>query len=260
MDTSFKKISFDEMGEYKLPKRYVFNSDLRDVFEFEDQMLMIVVGTPGAGKTRFTLHALCDMARRYQHPSLIASPEMHPRIVYNVIEQYCRAHKDDSPKRLVKLLTADGRMTVRDTLDYAARVQGLRWLALDPYNQFEVNDPKISTERKQMEDLGYIGWWKHQHDTGVILVTHPTKAVLGDNGKVREPTAYDIAGSAHFYNRADKIAALSRLRSTGGVDKVKLNVQKIRNQQGNYRPTDDNWFVVSEKTGLYIKTSPPAVK
>src|SRR5262249_13337070 len=37
----------------------------------------------------------------------------------------------------------------------------------------------------------------------VIVVAHPTKDVVGRDGKPREPTLYDVEGAAHWYNKAD---------------------------------------------------------
>jgi len=250
---SFNVVNYTQMMEFELPRRFRTLPCLDGVFEPEEGMMCVVVGTPGAGKTRFSTHIVAELARKYGHSALVASPEMNPRVFGNTLRQYMAAHKCTKAGKQIALLRNDQQMTVQAVLKYVEAEQpGIKWLVLDPYNQFETDDGKKSVERRQMEDLGAIGRFKDKTGIGVIIVAHPTKAVMGENGRVREPTAYDISGSAHFYNRSDLIGCLTRHTKT---NKVKFNVQKIRNQEASYVPSHV-WMQLNID-GTYAECLPP---
>jgi twinkle protein len=72
-----------------------------------------------------------------------------------------------------------------------------------------------------------IRCFARQHQVHVWLVAHPTKLQKGTDNQYPVPTAYDIAGSAHWRNKADNI--LSVWRDVAASDhRVQVHVQKIR--------------------------------
>jgi len=181
---------------------------------------------------------------------------MHPRIFGNIIDQYCRAEESRKAAERVALLRNDEGMTVEAVLQYVENDErmrkNLKWLCLDPYNQFETDSSSISVERKQGQDLKRISRFKDVTGIGVVLVCHPTKAVMGEEGKIREPTAYDVSGSAHFYNRGDQNLCITRHRLS---EKVKLTVQKIRNET-EFLTIGHVWMEIGPY-GDYRRADPP---
>ena len=59
----------------------------------------------------------------------------------------------------------------------------------------------------------------------MIVVAHPTKDVKLQNGELRQPTLYDISGSAHWYNAADHGVIVSGDTTT---DVREIVVEKVR--------------------------------
>ena len=75
--------------------------------------------------------------------------------------------------------------------------------------------------------LSQIRRFTRQHQVHGWLVAHPTKLQKGNDGHYPVPTAYDIAGSAHWRNKADNV--LSVWRDVTDTDhRVQVHVQKIR--------------------------------
>ena len=63
----------------------------------------------------------------------------------------------------------------------------------------------------------------------VWLVAHPRKLQTGSNGAYAVATAYDISGSAHFFNKADNIISVWRDAKAAPRD-VEIHVQKVKQQ------------------------------
>jgi len=60
------------------------------------------------------------------------------------------------------------------------------------------------------------------------VVAHPSKLLRGADGKRPVPTPYDIAGSAHWYNKADNIITVHRDQLEPRDQRVQIHVQKVR--------------------------------
>ena len=108
---------------------------------------------------------------------------------------------------------------------------GFDILVVDSYNKVEWNKPSNETETdfisKMLDKLCEMAI---NYNIMVILVAHPRKMEWRNGEKVAQcPTAYDINGSANFYNKSDFVLAVHRDRDyyneivTIRVDKVKFN-------------------------------------
>src|SRR5262245_55271315 len=81
---------------------------------------------------------------------------------------------------------------------------GVDWFLLDPWNQIEHRRQRNETEADyQGKAIASLKRFARSYDCGVIVVAHPTKDVKLPNGEIRQPTLYDISGSAHWFNAAD---------------------------------------------------------
>ena len=70
--------------------------------------------------------------------------------------------------------------------------------------------------------------WARSANLHVWVVAHPAKIYKDTaTGKRGVPTPYDIAGSAHWYNKADNIITVHR-DQTAGNPLVDIHVQKVR--------------------------------
>jgi len=185
----------------------------------------VITGVPSHGKSRFALELLCSMALTHKHRSVIASFEMRvtPYVRDVLREHYCRKQPND--------LTIDDKRTADDwiedsfyfidqdpreeqeeaTVDWlidkagdAVVRYGVDWFLLDPWNQIEHRRQRNETEADyQGKAIASLKRFARSYDCGVIVVAHPTKDVKLPNGEIRQPTLYDISGSAHWFNAAD---------------------------------------------------------
>ena len=78
------------------------------------------------------------------------------------------------------------------------------------------------------EALTFLSTWARSANLHVWVVVHPAKIYQSkDTGKRDVPTPYDIAGSAHWYNKADNILTVHR-DQTAGNPLVDIQIQKVR--------------------------------
>jgi twinkle protein len=87
----------------------------------------------------------------------------------------------------------------------------------------------VSETEYVSEFLAQIRAFARSMGIHICLVAHPTKLQKGVDGKYPVPTGYDVAGSAHFFNKADNIIAVHRDKSNPDAY-VEVHVQKIRSR------------------------------
>jgi hypothetical protein len=129
------------------------------------------------------------------------------------------------------LLPEEHSPTVAHLLDLA-RTQvfrmGVKGLLIDPWNELDHSRTAHLQETEYISQaLSEIRRFARQHQVHTWLVAHPTKLVKGNDGQYPVPTAYDIAGSAHWRNKADNIVSVWR-DVTASDHRVQVHVQKIR--------------------------------
>ena len=105
---------------------------------------------------------------------------------------------------------------------------GVDWLALDPWNQVEHKRERGESESDyQGRAIRTLKRFARSFDCGVIVVAHPNKDVKLPTGEIRQPTLYDISGSAHWYNAADHGVIVS--------GDTKTSVREITVEKSRYR-------------------------
>lgn len=99
-------------------------------------------------------------------------------------------------------------------------------IILDPYNEFDHSRPPNMSETEYISQfLSLLRQFARDYDVHVWLVAHPTKLQKKDDGTYPVARLYDIAGSAHFYNKCDNGLSIHRDYETG---KVFVHVLKVR--------------------------------
>jgi len=186
---------------------------------------IVITGIPGHGKSRFALEMLCSLALAHGHRSVIASFEMRitPYVRDVLREHFCRKQtKDltlDDKNRADAWIEATFCFIDQDprdeheeaTIDWlidkagdAVVRYGVNWFLLDPWNQVEHKRQRGESEADyQGKAIAALKRFARSYDCGVIVVGHPNKDVKLPNGEIRQPTLYDISGSAHWFNAAD---------------------------------------------------------
>lgn len=209
---------------------------------------MVVSGIPGHGKSTWALNVLANLAESYGWSSAIFSPEM--RTVPHLRDKLRKIRLRKMPLDLEWQETAeadqwidkhfvfiDADPTGREdeeepTLEWvigrardAVVRDGIRILLVDPWNEIE----HAKDRGESMAD--YIGRgiralkrFGQQYGVAVIVVVHPTKEV-GKEGKARQPTLYDCADSAHWFNKPDHGVIIFR---PDEGDQSVIRVAKVR--------------------------------
>ena len=128
-------------------------------------------------------------------------------------------------------------------------------MVLDPSNEFKHKRPKGVSETDYIsEALSKIRSFARQHDIHVFIVAHPTKLqkLIEQGGKYPIPTAYDIAGSANWFNKSDNIISVYR---TYEHDITRIYIQKIRFEGINGKRGEIECSF-DPKTGTITRTKP----
>ncbi len=105
---------------------------------------------------------------------------------------------------------------------------GIRGLSIDPWNEIDHSRPSSKSETEYISEcLTKIRRFARIYRVHVWLIAHPTKLQRERDGKYPIPTPDDVAGSAHFRNKADN--CLTVWRDLLDEDRaVEIHVQKIR--------------------------------
>ena len=188
------------------------------IFSTYTGQFITVTGIPSSGKSDFVDQMVVGYNNNYGWKTAFASPENQPT--------YLHAHKlmrktwQDMP------LPADiggnkwnsvadhvndnyffidmDRYTLESVLRKGAELvkrKGIKCLVIDPFNK--VRDVDCKTEdvnRYTMEYLTKIEIFAKKYDVLVFIVAHPTKMYKGQDGKIEEPTMYNIKGGGEWYD------------------------------------------------------------
>lgn len=213
------------------------------------QQWTLVTGMPGNGKSEFLDALAMNLAQWKDWDFAFYSPENYPTETHlaKLAEKHLRKPFGAGPNE---------RMTA-DELEIATAwiLDHFVWLApeykdyetlleaaqpfrrahrkfavvLDPWNALEHLRPRELSETEYISAaLTKITNWSREKRLHVFVVAHPTKIARDvGTGKRPVPTPYDIAGSAHWFNKADNILCVHRDPVDGGQD-VEVHVQKVR--------------------------------
>lgn len=192
--------------------------------------LTIVTGAPGSGKSTFIDNIMVNLAKtehwRFAVCSFENPPEVHIAKLAAIAGRQPffdgptpRMDKARSERALAWvgdhfsfLHQVDGSLSSLDDIIDLAKAAimryGIRGLVIDPYNFLDRGD---SNETDWVsEALTKLKVLAMAHDIHIWLCAHPTKLRRKEDGTFPVPTGYDIAGSAHFFNKADMGVTIHR--------------------------------------------------
>jgi twinkle protein len=212
----------------------------------------IVTGIPSHGKSAWVSALAINLAQAHGWGITLFSPENAPMERYAAMlvslwtgkpfwgEQ--RVSVEDMRRGLhcldqhISFLMPDNDSPTLDRLLELARIQvyrhGIKGLVLDPWNEIDFVRPAGQTETEYVSAcLSKIRRFAMLHGVHVWVVAHPTKLQKAERGKYEgqypPPTPYDIAGSAHFRNKADNCVTIWR-DVDANDNHVTIYVQKVR--------------------------------
>lgn len=233
--------------------------------------LTVVTGVPGHGKTSFVNEVVCRLALAHGWRTIFGSFEQRP------VPDHRRALRTFHGEKLEKHLTAEERAAADAFIDKHFRFlvprddteTSLTWLldimaaavrrfdphiiVIDPWNELEHIRPR------EMMQTEYTGWsicalkrFAKGHRVHIIVVAHPAKLQRNRDGKYPMPTLYDIADSAHWYNKPDLGVVIWREGASSSLP-TSIVVAKSRYHSEIGRPGQISG-IWNESTGRYTIT------
>lgn len=209
----------------------------------------VVTGIPGHGKSEWLDALAMNIAKQHGWTFGVFSPENHPPVYHTtkLVEKYVGKPFHDGPTERVSAKELHGAMefidahftymmpeapTLETLLEQASQLvvrKGIKGLIIDPWNEIEHQFSNRETETLYISTaLTKIRRFCWTHGVHAWIVAHPAKLYKDkDATEYPVPTPYDIAGSAHWRNKADNAIAIYR-RMQDGPQPVEVHVQKIR--------------------------------
>lgn len=215
----------------------------------------LVTGIPGSGKSNFLDGLLVNLSKLHGWKHVIFSPENQPidRYFSSIIEKAVgkafnetaipseRMTRDELTEwaawtnKYIKVMLPDedeGNWSIDGILELAKAAvyrHGIKGIVIDPWNEIDHKRPSGFSETEYISAaLTKVRRFAKAHNVHIWIIAHPVKMNKKEDGKYPVPTPYDVAGGAHWRNKADN--ALTVHRNVGQIDEdvTDIHVQKIR--------------------------------
>jgi len=240
------------------------------IFSTYTGQFITVTGIPSSGKSDFVDQMVVGYNNQYGWKTAFASPENQPT--------YLHAHKlmrktwQDMPTQgdiggdkwlEVTQKVNDNyffidmeRYTLESVLKKGAELvkrKGIKCLVIDPYNKVrDTNAVSDDVNRYTMDYLAKIETFAKKYDVLVFIVAHPTKMYKGQDGKIEEPTMYNIKGGGEWYD-ASYHGLLVHRDYDAKTTKVKVLKVKFQNLGENGAESHFTW---EPRSGSFIPNEP----
>jgi len=245
-----------------------------EIFSTYTGQFITVTGIPSSGKSDFVDQMCVGYNTNYGWKTAFASPENAPT--------YLHAHKlmrkvwQDMPSpgdidgqqwNKVADHVNDNFYFIdmeRYTLDHVLRKgaelvkrKGIKCLVIDPFNKVrDINCKTEDVNRYTMEYLTKIEMFAKKYDVLVFIVAHPTKMYKGSDGKIEEPTMYNIKGGGEWYDASYHGLLVHRDYETKTV-KAKVLKVKFQNLGENGAEAFFKW---EPRSGCFLPNQPAAIE
>ena len=235
------------------------------IFSTYTSQFITVTGIPSSGKSDFVDQMVVGYNKNYQWKTAFASPENHP--VYLHAHKLMRKVWGGMPKS--SEIDGDKWTQVSDhvndnfffidmdkyNLDSVLRKgaelvkrKGIKCLVIDPFNKVRMADSSGDVNVYTLEYLSKIEVFAKKYDVLVVVVAHPTKMYKDKDGKMEEPTMYNIKGGGEWYDASYHGLLVHRDYEKKTV-KVKVLKVKFQNLGKNGAESHFTW---EPKSGCYI--------
>ena len=245
-------------------------SNFDEIFSTYTGQFITVTGIPSSGKSDFVDQMVVGYNKNYGWKTAFASPENVPTYLHahklmrkvwqgmpskedlggdkwNQIADHCNSnfyHIDMERYTLDSVLKKGAELVKR---------KGIKCLVIDPFNK--VRDVDCKTEdvnRYTMEYLSKIEIFAKKYDVLVFIVAHPTKMYKDKDGKIEEPTMYNIKGGGEWYDASYHGLLVHRDYENKTV-KAKVLKVKFQNLGENGAEANFKW---EPKSGCFIPHEP----
>ena len=237
-----------------------------DIFSTYTGQFITVTGIPSSGKSDFVDQMVVGYNQKYGWKAAFASPENQPT--------YLHAHKlmrkvwGDMPNVndiggvrwnevaqhvndnffFIDMDKYDLDSVLRKGAELVKR-KGIKCLVIDPYNKVrDINATSDDVNRYTMDYLMKIETFAKKYDALVFIVAHPTKMMKDKDGKIEEPTMYNIKGGGEWYD-ASYHGLLVHRDYDAKTTKVKVLKVKFQNLGENGAEAFFKW---EPKSGSFV--------
>ena len=188
-----------------------------DIFSTYTGQFITVTGIPSSGKSDFVDQMVVGYNANYGWKTAFASPENQPTYlhahklmrktwqgmptsadiggdIWNQVADHCNSnyfHIDMERYTLESVLKKGAELVKR---------KGIKCLVIDPFNKVRDVGSSDDVNRYTMEYLQKIEIFAKKYDVLVFIVAHPTKMYKTQDGKIEEPTMYNIKGGGEWYD------------------------------------------------------------
>ena len=189
-----------------------------EIFSTYTGQFITVTGIPSSGKSDFVDQMVVGYNKMYGWKTAFASPENQP--IYLHAHKLMRKCWGDMPSpsdigggrwKEVSEHVNDNfyfidmdKYNLESVLRKGAELvkrKGIKCLVIDPYNKIrDVNAVSDDVNRYTMDYLSKIESFCKKYDVLTFIVAHPTKMPREQNGKIQEPTMYNIKGGGEWYD------------------------------------------------------------
>jgi len=245
-------------------------SNFDEIFSTYTRQFITVTGIPSSGKSDFVDQMVVGYNQNYGWKTAFASPENAPT--------YLHAHKlmrkvwGDMPKKqdigttkwkqvanhvndnffFIDMDKYSLESVLRKGAELVKR-KGIKCLVIDPYNKVRDVDCKTEDVNKYtMEYLMKIEAFAKKFDVLVFIVAHPTKMYKDKDGKIEEPTMYNIKGGGEWYDASYHGLLVHRDYEAKNT-KVKVLKVKFQNLGENGA---EAFFTWDSRSGCFVPQIP----
>ena len=240
-----------------------------EIFSTYTGQFITVTGIPSSGKSDFVDQMVVGYNSNYGWKTAFASPENQPTYLHahklmrktwqgmptsadiggerwNQIADHCNSnyyHIDMERYTLESVLKKAAELVKR---------KGIKCLVIDPFNKVRDVGGSDDVNRYTMEYLQKIEIFAKKYDVLVFIVAHPTKMYKDKDGKIEEPTMYNIKGGGEWYDASYHGILVHRDYEAKTV-KAKVLKVKFQNLGENGAEAHFKW---EPKSGCFIPHEP----
>ena len=244
-----------------------------DIFSTYTGQFITVTGIPSSGKSDFVDQMVVGYNNKYQWKTAFASPEnaptyLHAHKLMRKIWQTMPSKEDIQTSKWKQIgehindnffFIDMERYTLDSVLRKGAELvkrKGIKCLVIDPFNKIrDVNCKTEDVNRYTMEYLTKIETFAKKYDVLVFIIAHPTKMYRDQNGKIQEPTMYNIKGGGEWYDASYHGLLVHRDYEAKNT-KVKVLKVKFQNLGEN---GGESFFTWEPKSGSFIPQALPSI-
>ena len=236
------------------------------IFSTYTGQFITVTGIPSSGKSDFVDQMVVGYNNNYGWKTAFASPENAPTFLH--AHKLMRKVWQDMPSKSDIGTTkwkqvADhvndnyyfidmDKYSLESILRKGAELvkrKGIKCLVIDPYNKVrDTNAVSDDVNRYTMDYLSKIESFCKKYDVLTFIVAHPTKMMRDQNGKIQEPTMYNIKGGGEWYDASYHGILVHRDYEAKNT-KVKVLKVKFQNLGEN---GGESYFTWEPRSGSFV--------